>query len=134
MKRLVTALVFVVATSVSAFAQSFPLPSGWQNQRGSDMDLYPTPTKGDFTGNYYNHAAGFKCQNGPLNPVPYKVIGHANGLSVTFSVVWNNGVVNCNSKTVWTAQLSGRTLTTKWILTGPGIQPIRGTDIFAQRW
>jgi len=43
MKRLVTALVFIVATSVSAFAQGFPLPSGWQNQRGSDMDLYPAP-------------------------------------------------------------------------------------------
>jgi hypothetical protein len=40
MKRLVTALVFFVATSVSAFAQSFPVPSGWQNQRGSDMKLY----------------------------------------------------------------------------------------------
>jgi hypothetical protein len=32
MKRLVTALVFVVATSVGAFAQSFPLPSGWQTR------------------------------------------------------------------------------------------------------
>ena len=93
MKRLVTALAFVIATSVSAFAQSFPLPSGWQNQRGSDMDVYPAPN-GNFTGNYFNHAAGFQCQNGPMNPVPYKITGHASGNSVIFSVVWNNGIVN----------------------------------------
>jgi len=131
MKRLVTALVFVVA--VGAFAQSFPLPSGWQNQRASDMDLYPT-SNGNFTGNYFNHAVGFQCQNGPLNPVPYKITGHASGNSVFFTVVWNNGVVNCNSKTVWLGTQQGRTLKTTWTLTGPGIQPIHGTDIFAQRW
>jgi hypothetical protein len=133
MKRLVTALAFVVATSASAFAQSFPLPSGWTNQRNSDMDLYPTSPP-NFTGNYFNHAAGFRCQNGPNNPVPYTVNGYANGRSVTFKVVWNNGFVNCNSQTVWTGTLQGQTLTTKWTLTGPGIQPMHGTDIFQRRW
>ena len=133
MKRLVTALAFVIATSVSAFAQGFPLPSGWQNQRGSDMDLYPA-SNGNFTGHYFNHAPGFQCQNGPMNPVPYKITGHASGNSVIFNVVWNNGIVNCNSQTVWTGTLQGRTLTTRWTLTGPGIKPIRGTDIFQQRW
>jgi Avidin family len=131
MKRLVTALAFVIATSVSAFAESFPLPSGWQNQRGSDMDLYPA-SNGNF--NYFNHAPGFQCQNGPMNPVRYKITGHASGDSVIFSVVWNNGIVNCNSQTVSTGTLQGRTLTTRWTLTGPGINPIRGTDIFQQRW
>lgn len=92
MKRLVTALAFVIATSVSAFAQGFPLPSGWQNQRGSDMDLYPA-SNGNFTGHYFNHAPGFQCQNGPMNPVPYKITGHASGSSVIFNVVWNNGIV-----------------------------------------
>lgn len=92
MKRLVTALAFVIATSVSAFAQGFPLPSGWQNQRGSDMDLYPAPN-GNFTGHYFNHAPGFQCQNGPMNPVPYKITGYASGSSVIFNVVWNNGIV-----------------------------------------
>jgi len=95
-------------------------------QRGSDMDLYPAPPPpiGNFTGNYYNHAAGFQCQNGPNNPVPYKITGRANGLSVTFSVVWNNGVVNCNSKTVWIGTLQGRTLTTKWTLYRQGMPPL----------
>jgi len=39
MKGFVTALVFVVATSVGAFAQNLPLPSKWQNQRNSTMEL-----------------------------------------------------------------------------------------------
>jgi len=133
MKRVVTALIFVVATSVSAFAQSLPVPSYWLNQRGSEMKLYTITPTGDFTGLYWNHAAGFKCQNTPINP-PYTVTGHASGTSVTFAVVWNNGVQNCNSKTVWRGQLNGKTLSTKWILTGNGMPPITGTDIFQQQW
>jgi hypothetical protein len=94
MKRLVTALVLVVAASVSAFAQGLPVPSGWQNQRGSDMKLYSITPTGDFTGIYFNRAAGFGCQYGPNNPVPYDVRGHASGAAVTFKVVWNNGIVS----------------------------------------
>lgn len=134
MKRLVTALVFVVATSVSAFAQSLPVPSGWQNQRGSDMKLYSITPTGDFTGVYFNRAAGFSCQYGPNNPVPYDVRGHASGAAVTFKVVWNNGIVNCNSTTVWTGTVQGRTLSTKWTLYRQGMPPLYGTDIFQQQW
>jgi hypothetical protein len=134
MKRFVTALLFVFATSVSAFAQSLPIPSGWLNQRGSIMKLYAITPSGDFTGVYFNNAAGFQCQYGPTNPVPYTVNGHASGNSVIFNVVWNNGIVNCNSKTVWFGTLQGRTLTTKWTLTGRGIPPMHGTDIFQQQW
>ncbi|MGA7233844.1 MAG: avidin/streptavidin family protein [Xanthobacteraceae bacterium] len=134
MKRLVTALVLIVATSVGAFAQSLPVPSYWLNQRGSEMKLYAITPSGDFTGVYFNKAAGFQCQYGPSNPVPYTVNGHARGNSVIFNVVWNNGIVNCNSKTVWFGTLQGRTLTTKWTLTGRGIPPMHGTDIFQQHW
>ena len=70
MKRLITALAFVVAMSVSAFAQSFPLPS----ERGSDMDLYPAPPPpiGNFTGNYYNHAPGFQVKTGLTTRCPIR--------------------------------------------------------------
>jgi len=61
-------------------------------------------------------------------------MGTRAGNSVIFNVVWNNGIQNCNSKTVWIGTLQGRTLTTKWTLSGPGIQPIHGTDIFQQQW
>ena len=56
--------------------------------------------------------------------MPYKITGQANGLSVNFSVVWNNGIVNCNSKTVWTGTLQGRTLTTRWTLYRQGLPPL----------
>jgi hypothetical protein len=134
MKRFVTAFLFVVAASVGAFAQSLPIPSGWENQRTSIMKLYSISPSGDFSGVYFNNAAGFQCRYGPNNPVPYTVSGHASGNSVIFNVVWNNGIQNCNSKTVWIGTLQGRTLKTKWTLTGPGIQPIHGTDIFQQQW
>jgi hypothetical protein len=45
MKRFVTALVFVVAASVSAFAQNLPLPSKWQNQRNSTIWQKPRGCK-----------------------------------------------------------------------------------------
>ena len=76
MKRLVAALVFVVATSVSAFAQSFPVPSGWQNQRDSDMKLYSITPAGEFTGIYFNRAAGFACQYGPNNGAGERPLSH----------------------------------------------------------
>ena len=50
MKRLVTALVFVVVTSVSALAQSLPVRSYWTNQRGSEMKLYNLDSLGVFHG------------------------------------------------------------------------------------
>ncbi|HEX8807951.1 MAG TPA: hypothetical protein VF760_03060, partial [Xanthobacteraceae bacterium] len=78
-KHFVTALLFVVATSVSAFAQGLPIPCGWLNQRGSIMKLYAITPSGAFTGVYFNNAAGFQCRYGPNNPVPYTVNGHASG-------------------------------------------------------
>jgi hypothetical protein len=43
---------------------------GWLNQRGSIMKLYAITPSGDFTGVYFNNAAGFQCRYGPNNPVP----------------------------------------------------------------
>jgi Avidin family len=87
MKRFVTALVFVVATSVGAFAQNLPLPSKWQNQRNSTMELKlgKSPAAVNFTGLYCNRAEGFGCQCGN-NVNRYKITGQANGSSVTFTV------------------------------------------------
>jgi len=97
MKGFVTALVFVVATSVGAFAQNLPLPSKWQNQRNSTMELKlgKSPAAVNFTDLYCNRAEGFGCQCGN-NVNRYKITGQANGSSVTFTVVWNNGIQNCH--------------------------------------
>jgi len=128
MKRLVTALVFVVVTSVSALAQSLPVPSYWTNQRGSEMKLYNLDSLGVFHGVYINHAQGFACQN-----TPFALNGRVTGDRLLFTVVWNNGIQNCNSKTVWQGKVVGRTIDTHWVLYTPnGNQS--GTDIFQQQW
>ena len=133
MKRFVTALVFVVATSVGAFAQNLPLPSKWQNQRNSTMELKlgKSPAAVNFTDLYCNRAEGFGCQCGN-NLNRYKITGQANGSSVTFTVVWNNGIQNCHSTTVWTGSVFGGSMWTNWTLYRQGQPPIYGTDTFWQ--
>lgn len=129
MFRSCIALLLLVAATCCAMAQSLPVPSYWQNQRGSQMSLYNMDAQGNFTGTYVNHAAGFGCQN-----TPYALTGHANGSRLTFTVIWNNGIQNCNSQTVWRGRVTGKTMPTRWILTGTGIPPMRGTDTFQQQW
>jgi len=129
MKRLVTALSIVVATSVSAFAQSLPVPSYWRNQRGSEMKIYAIDAKGNFKGIYINHG-GPGCQNSPFNLAgKEKVGGH-----VTFIVVWTNFMQNCNSQTVWHGRIEGKTIGTRWEFDTYGNPPlsVRGSDIFQQ--
>jgi hypothetical protein len=131
MYRFVTALLLFIAATVGASAQSLPVPSFWMNQRGSYMNLYTMDPQGNFTGVYMNNAEGFKCRYSPSNP-PYKVTGQAHGANVTFTVVWNNGVQDCNSTTVWRGHVIGQTMPTSWVLYGPGIQPQYGSDVFQQ--
>jgi hypothetical protein len=133
MFRFILGFLLSACVSVSAFAQNLPIPSFWLNQRGSELKLYPATQPGSFDGVYLNHASGFKCQASPTNP-PYHVTGHSHGARVTFKVVWNNGVENCESTTIWHGRVTGRMMKTHWILFGPGISPpLRGVDIFQQQ-
>jgi avidin family protein len=132
MLRFVFAFFVFAGTSASAFAQTLPVPSYWLNQRGSELKIFATtpPSSTNFAGVYLNHAAGFKCQASPTNP-PYAVTGHTHASRVTFTVVWNNGVQNCKTTTIWRGHATGKTLTTHWVLFGPGIsQPMKGADVF----
>ncbi len=130
MRRSVIAFVLLAATSVSAFAQSLPSWSIWTNQRGSIMKIFNVGPQGDFTGVYINNAPGFSCQG----PPGFALTGHASGTKVTFTVVWNNGWQNCNSKTVWSGVDQGNLMPTQWILTGTG-GTMRGSDLFTlQPW
>jgi Avidin family len=128
MSRLVTALLLVVAATVSVFAQSLPVPSYWTNQRQSQMKLYYMDPQGNFTGVYINNAQGFGCQG-----TPFALTGHAAGANVTFTVVWNNGIQNCNSTTIWRGVVTGQKLPTNWILISPHAPPQYGTDLFTQQ-
>lgn len=126
--RLVAGLFLLVVANVSAFAQGLPAPSYWKNQRGSEMKISAIDVRGNFVGAYINHAAGFQCQN-----TPYDLRGRAFRGHIVFVVVWTNSVADCKSKTVWRGRVIGPTILTRWVLTGAGFKPLRGTDIFYQQ-
>jgi hypothetical protein len=131
MYRLFAALLLFATATASASAQSPLIPSFWKNQRGSEMSInIANPAPGSFGGFFWNHAQNFQCQASPTNPKPYTVAGQTHRVYVTFTVVWDNGIQNCHSTTVWRGHVSGQTLVTVWRLTGPGIPPMTGTDIF----
>ena len=50
MNRVIAALFVLGVTSVSAFAQSLPVPSYWKNRRGSEMKIYAIAPDGSFKG------------------------------------------------------------------------------------
>src|SRR5215469_12012843 len=119
MYRLIAAVLLFVTATVSASAQSLPIPSYWQNQRGSELNVIPavTPCLGCFGGFYWNHAAGFQCQASPANPKPYTVTGYTRGPYLRFKVIWDNGIQNCHSTTLWQGYVQGDTMRTSWLLT-----------------
>ena len=129
MYRLVAALFLLTAATVSATAQSLPVPSYWLNQRGSEMKLYNIDAQGKFLGVFINHDAGFSCQN-----TTYDLEGRAWRDRVGFAVVWNNWVKDCKSTTVWHGRVSGHTIWTWWVLYVPRgnnmIPVFRGSDVF----
>jgi hypothetical protein len=129
MQRLVTALLIVVATSASAFAQSLPVPSYWRSQRGSEMKIYTIDAQGIFKGIFVKHDGGLTCENTPFN-----LAGRAKGNHVAFTVVWINFAQNCNSQTFWHGRLEGKTIRARWELYSLGNVPlsVRGSDIFEE--
>jgi hypothetical protein len=129
MYRFVIALLLVVAATVGASAL-VPNPSNWKDPSGSFMTINSVPCTGCFGGVFANHVAGFKCENTLINPTPYTVIGKTTGSKIAFKVVWDNGTVNCHATTVWTGIFNADVMKTRWILSGPGIKPIKGTDEF----
>lgn len=132
MYRLLAALSFLIAATLTASAHGLPVPSYWLNQRGSEMKLYQMDAGGTVRGVYINHAAGFQCQN-----TPYELWGHTIGHHVEFAVVWKNWAADCHSKTVWHGRLIGNTLRTWWVLISYNpngtVSKLRGTDIFQQQ-
>ncbi len=125
---LIAIFISLTLWSASAYAQSIPAGSVWQNQRGSLFQINTVSANGLLTGFYVNKAAGYQCQN-----YGYPMTGWVVGTSVSFSVNWNNGVVNCNSTTGWTGYVSGNTLVTKWNLSASGSTTIlSGADTFTR--
>jgi hypothetical protein len=131
MYRFIAAVLLLFIPSISAFAQGLPVPSYWKNQRGSEMSLVNIDPKGAFTGKFVNHAAGSPCEN-----TPFDVHGQAHGDHVRFSVVWKNETQDCKSHTSWYGRVTGKTITTWWVLTSGekrAEKKTRGTDTFVEQ-
>jgi len=60
-----------------------------------------------------NRAARFGCQN-----TQYPVSGWVNGITIGWSVTWNNGTQNCNSVNAWAGYYNSITgqILTNWNL------------------
>lgn len=130
MRRTIVTLLLLAFAQASAFAQGLPPYSYWKNQRGSEMKIFAVGPQGNFTGLYINNAPGYQCQGLP----GFALSGRNSGANVTFTVVWNNGIQNCHSRTIWQGQmLNPSTLPTTWILVPASGPPLRGADMFTRR-
>lgn len=106
MKLLAILIVFLSSSSVMALApfkierfKDFDSLGGtsttWANETGSIMTI-DMGLDGSVSGYYVNNTPGAGCSG-----LPYDLKGHAAGRMIAFSVVWANGVADCDSATAW---------------------------------
>ncbi|HEV3183885.1 MAG TPA: avidin/streptavidin family protein [Xanthobacteraceae bacterium] len=127
MRKLLFAFATLLSLQTLVLADPLPSYSFWQNQRGSTLEIFWVNPAGPFDGVFINQAAGFECQG-----IPYPAVGTAAPAAVIFTVSFTK----CRSQTVWRGQVSGTTMSTKWVLTyvkpNGGIGILRGTDVFTR--
>ena len=126
--------IFILFLSSSSYADqstSIPVPSVWENQSGSTLQIDSIGNDGLITGSYINRASGYSCQN-----ISYPVTGWAYGTALTFNTLWESVSESCNSITAWAGFLSQGQISTLWNLTINGStstsQIVQGSDIFKQ--
>jgi hypothetical protein len=131
---LFSGFIFTLFFSLSTYADqpsSVPIPSVWENQSGSTLQIDSVGSDGLITGTYINHAAGYGCQN-----VSYPVTGWVYGTALTFNTLWESVSESCNSITAWAGFLYQGQISTLWNLTINGSssssQIIQGSDTFKQ--
>jgi hypothetical protein len=128
MSRAVAALLLLVTTTISAFAQTLPIPSRWTSQNYSYLEFDQMVSSAEFVGIYVDHDPNFACSNALS-----KLTGFVQGARVTFTVEWwHNGPAQCGT-TTWTGKLSGTTITAHWVRTAKGQPTIFGTDTFTRK-
>lgn len=85
---LLSGLIFTLLFSLSTYADSpssIPVPSVWENQSGSTLQINSLGSDGLITGTYVNHEAGYGCQN-----ISYPVTGWVYGTALTFNTIWES--------------------------------------------
>jgi hypothetical protein len=83
MSLAIAALLFLATTSVSAVAQTLPIPSRWTPQNYSYLEFDDNVAREEFTGIFVDHEPNFACAN-----VLSKLTGFVNGAQVRFTVEW----------------------------------------------
>jgi hypothetical protein len=134
-QRLASILLSVTvlcAGGLQAGAQSPPSVTGtWANDHGSVLVIQSIGADGSVTGTYANNAPGYKCAG-----VAFPLVGWMDGQRISYTVLWKNASVDCNSITSWTGYFNGGRLGVEWVVTFDeyGAPAIRtGSDSYTRR-
>ncbi len=138
MKKLMIMCLMVLGIASGAHAHAtdnlIQAQSAWTNQSGSTLYIDSIDGDGLLTGSYINRAKGYACQNISY-PVTGWVYQSPQGLSITFTTIWQSSTESCNSITAWTGFFSAGQIQTLWQLVSNGSsstsQILQGSDTFS---
>ncbi len=95
-----------------ANAQSPSVTGTWVNDHGSTLVIRSTGADGSVTGTYANSTPGYKCAG-----VAFPIVGWMDGQRISYTVLWKNASVDCNSITSWTGYFNAGRLGVEWVVT-----------------
>lgn len=105
-------LAALCAAAQPASAQSPSVTGTWANDHGSVLVIQSIGANGTVTGTYANNAAGYKCAG-----VAFPLVGWMDGQRISYTVLWKNASVDCNSITSWTGYFNAGRLGVEWVVT-----------------
>lgn len=105
-------LAALALTPDGANAQSASVTGTWANDHGSVLVIQSIGPDGKVTGTYSNNAAGYKCAG-----VAFPLVGWMDGQRISYTVLWKNASVDCNSITSWTGYFNQGRLGVEWVVT-----------------
>ncbi len=115
-KRLASILGHSLATLCVAVplanAQSPSVTGTWVNDHGSTLVIRSTGVDGSVTGTYASSTPGYKCAG-----VAFPIVGWMDGQRISYTVLWKNASVDCNSITSWTGYFNAGRLGVEWVVT-----------------
>ena len=105
-------LAALCAAAPQANAQPPSVTGTWVNDHGSVLVIQSIGANGSVTGTYANNAAGYKCAG-----VAFPLVGWMDGQRISYTVLWKNASVDCNSITSWTGYFNAGRLGVEWVVT-----------------
>lgn len=95
-----------------ANAQSPSVTGTWVNDHGSTLVIRSIGADGSVTGTYGSSTPGYKCAG-----VAFPIVGWMDGQRISYTVLWKNASVDCNSITSWTGYFNAGRLGVEWVVT-----------------